>query len=227
MVTSADSVLGRGVYSLPEAGRYAGVSAGAARAWFNGWHKSKSGPLLCSEYAGLTDRPVISFLDFTDLLVVGKLREIKAKWPSIRRAHAALKVILSSEHPFSHAEFYADDKGNLFRLAADKTGDKTLVEILRKQHAFPELLLPFLKRLDYDPETQLARTYTIADGVVLDAGRKYGKPITKESAMPTMILARAFEAHDHDAESVADWYGVSSSEVLRAVRFEEEMNSAA
>jgi len=216
-------VLGNGIYTLTEAGRLAGVSDAAARAWFKGWPKSKSGPVLHSDYADLSSaKELVSFLDFTDLLIVAGLRRLTSM-PSIRRAYEALKPILDSEHPFSRSELYADDAGALFRRAADDAGDEMLIEVLRSQHAFPSILLPFLERLDYDPDTHLARSYTIEDGIVLDARRKYGKPITYESAMPTTILARAYKANEQDAEAVADWYGVTVDEVRRAVEFERRM----
>lgn len=220
-------MLGRGIYTMAEAGRYAGVSSRTARAWFEGWPQSRSGPVLHSDYAQMTERPIVSFLDFTDLLVVAQLRKVGASMPSIRRAYDALEPIVGSKHPFSHSDLYADQTGTLFRRAATAAGDDILIEVLKQQHTFPSILLPFLQRICYDEATHLARSYIIEDGILLDSHRRYGKPITRESGMPTTILARFYEANGRNVELVADWYGVETAEVLRAVQFEQEFKSAA
>src|SRR5690606_35903343 len=118
ITASPTSMLGRGIYTMAEAGRYAGVSSRTAKAWFEGWPQSRSGPVLHSDYAQMTERPVVSFLDFTDLLVVAQLRKVGASMQSIRRAYDALEPIVGSKHPFSHSDLYADQTGTLFRRAA-------------------------------------------------------------------------------------------------------------
>lgn len=44
---------------------------------------------------------------------------------------------------------------------------------------FPDIIEPFLKQLDYDPDTHLARRWHIADGVVLNPGILLGKPVVE------------------------------------------------
>src|SRR5699024_8400129 len=95
-----------------------------------------------------------------------------------------------------------------------------LIEITGEQHAIPQELLPYLRRLDYDRVSRLARQWNIEEGIVIDPARALGKPIVRASAMPTAVLAAAWRANGEDTDRIADWYGVSPGDVEAVVRFE-------
>lgn len=213
-------VLGHGVYSYSEAARLTGVSSRRVRAWFEGWDHSPIDPIFKGDYANAKRPDLISFLDLIDVLVVGQLRDVKASWKGIRLAYKALAKELDSDHPFGREEFYADSRGKLFKLIANQSGDKTLMEIATGQGAFPRILLPYLKKIKYDPDTRFAQRYEIHPGVILDPHRRYGKPIVESNGMPTAILANAYWANNKDKDAVAEWYNVQADEVMTAVRFE-------
>jgi uncharacterized protein (DUF433 family) len=215
------NVLGNGIYTLSEAASLVGVSPNQARAWFAGWPKSQSkGVLKPTDYTAIMRPDLVSFLDLVDVLVVGQLRLVGASMPSIRKAYRAISKKLDSPHPFGRKELYADSNGKLFIYAAEETGDDILAEIVTGQAAFPTILLKYLKRIDYDPQTHFARRLNIGKNVVLDAKRRYGKPIVKSAGMATKLLAGAYFSNKKDADAVADWYGVTSIEVMDAVAFE-------
>jgi uncharacterized protein (DUF433 family) len=98
-----------------------------------------------------------------------------------------------------------------------------MIEALTRQRVFVDILLPFLKRIDYDSGTKLASKWSIADKVVIDPTSCLGKPIVEEICIRTTILANAYEANGRDAELVAEWYGVLSAHVLAAVDFERSI----
>ncbi len=98
-----------------------------------------------------------------------------------------------------------------------------MVEVLSRQKVFVEILLPFLKRIDYDSASHLARKWLVTDQVVLDPMICFGKPVVEKVGIATAILAASYYANNQDAGVVADWYGVHSSHVLAAVEFERSM----
>jgi uncharacterized protein (DUF433 family) len=98
-----------------------------------------------------------------------------------------------------------------------------MIEVLTRQRVFVDVLLPFLKRIDYDSVTKLASKWSIADKVVVDPTICLGKPIVEEVGVRTTILANSYEANDRDAELVAEWYGLLPTHVLAAVDFERSL----
>ena len=84
----------------------------------------------------------------------------------------------------------------------------------------PLIWLPFLKQIDYERLTALARRWHIAPGVVVDPAVCFGKPVVEEVGIPTAVLAAAYHANDRDADAVAAWYDVSPEHVRAASAFE-------
>jgi uncharacterized protein (DUF433 family) len=100
-----------------------------------------------------------------------------------------------------------------------------MIEILSRQRVFDCVILPFLKRIDYDAVTKLASKWNIAEKIVVDSARCLGKPIVEEACIRTSILASAYQANDRDSERVAEWYGLHPSHVLAAVHFERSLDA--
>ena len=98
-----------------------------------------------------------------------------------------------------------------------------MIEVLTSQRVFPDILLPFLKRIDYDEATAMAQRWCIAHLVVIDPAICLGKPIVDGIGIATAILSASYEANDHNAELVADWFRVNSKHVIAAVEFERSM----
>jgi uncharacterized protein (DUF433 family) len=221
------SPLGYGVYSFGDASRLLGIPGRKISAWFRGWHGGR-GPVFDGDYASLTRGPLISFLDLIDVSVAASLRKNGASLHTIRRLKNELAKLWSTAHPFSRQELYADDTGHrIFLKAVSDAGETTFLEILQRQHAMEEVLVPFLKRVEYDPATQLARRLPLMAGVVIDPRRRYGKPIVEASGMSTSVLYRSYQANACDIDAVADWYGVRNGDVEIAVRFETEFSGIA
>jgi len=215
----AHTFLGTGIYTFSEASRLTGVSHQRVRAWFEGWPRGL-GPALSTDYATSEQQiSLISFLDLIDVLVAGHLRARGLTLQYLRRAYRALEQDLETEHPFARHELLTDGQ-RLFRRTAQVTGDTELLDVVDRQQAFDDVLRPYLTRIDWDKTTRLARRWHLADGVVLDPARRFGKPILHSSAIPTDALAAAYKSNGRDPDLVADWYDVAPADVLRAVDFE-------
>jgi len=217
------AVLGSGIYTYSEAARLVGVKPQRLSTWFVGG-RSRRGPALQGTYAGSAGlERTISFLDLIEALVASKLRCKGVSLIVIRKAHAQLTKILGTPSPFAHARLCTDGK-QVFVHLAEQSKDEALIDAVTRQHVFPKVILPYVERIDYSEDTELAERWRVGKGIVIDPRLRLGKPIVEDAGMPTSVLASAFRANCCDAELVADWYGVSPKAVEMAVAFEERMS---
>lgn len=219
--------LGHGIYSFADAARLLGVSTNRVRAWFRGWSRGREA-VFHTDYETETEALVISFLDLMDACVAVSLRNHGVSMPTIRRVKEELGKLWNTRHPFARQELFTDQSGRrIFLRTADQADEQLFLEILKRQHAMPDVLLPFLKRVEYSPQTQLASQMTLMEGVLINPRRRFGAPIVNESGMPTSILYEAYLANQRDVEAVADWYGVTTEDVNVAIDFESGFSGIA
>lgn len=214
--------LGLGIYDLREAARLTGLHPARVRRWFvQRPSEASRKPVLKADYSPVGDECPISFLDLIDVFVFGQLRTHGVSLPTLRKVYSRLQADLK-RHPFAHSRL-ATDGQEVFLRAAGADGREELIEVLHRQRVFPEIIAPFLKQLDYDPVTELANRWRIAEGVVLNPAIALGKPIVDGVFLKTDLLAAAYAANGGDADGVARWYNVSPEDVLTAARFESEL----
>ena len=220
--------LGRGIYTFSEAGRLTGLTSERVRSWFEDRAPAANSRTRSQVFQGdYGSQGVISFLDLIEVLVAGHMRDLGISLDAVRKAYGALRRYLDTQHPFSHQDLLTDGQKLFVYLEGESKNRSELIEIVSQQHAIPQVLMPYLQRVDYDRASRLARQWNIGDNVVIDPARALGKPIVRASAMPTAVLAAAYWANGEDAERVADWYGVAPADVLAAVRFEAQYFEAA
>lgn len=217
------NVLGQGIYSHQEAARLIGVPSRRLRGWFFGRTKG-AGKLLVSDYQGSQ----VSFLDLIDAAVVAALRE-KVSVQALRRVYRRLSEMWQTAHPFSRQEFYTDKSGRrvFVTIVRDQDQDSEFIEVIERQHAMPEVLMPILTKIHYDPDTMFAQKLPLTEGVSIDPRRRYGKPIVESCGLATEIINETFLSNGRDIDRVADWLGINPSEVVHAVQFEEAFSGIA
>ncbi|MBX9738210.1 MAG: hypothetical protein K2X32_14920 [Phycisphaerales bacterium] len=218
------TLVGVGLYGIPEASRFAMVNTRTASRWITGSGATHGAALFKTDLPVVHRRRALSFLDLIDLLVVGRFREAGVSFQTVRSVYSRLSGHLNTAHPFSHHRLLTDGR-TVFMETCDQIGDHQLEEVLSGQKAMPELLRPFLLQIEYAPATSTAARWNIADGVVLDPARSFGKPIIAVDGTSTFVLANAYWSNDEDAGLVADLFDVSVDSVQQAVRFETEFAS--
>lgn len=211
-------LLGRGVYSFQEAAVLTHMKRARIREWFQQRPTSGKDSLFKSDFDGLTSEPLISFLDLVDVFIAGQLRDQGISLQTLRRVYQTLQHDFGVQHAFSRSELLTDGK-RVFLAGLDSKARDEVIEVLTKQRAFPKIILPFLKKLDFDATSRLAMKWHIASGVVLNPQICFGQPIVEASGIPTTLLAKTMRANGN-AKLVADWFGVTPQQVNLASQFE-------
>jgi uncharacterized protein (DUF433 family) len=216
------NVLGRGVYSLTEAAKLTQLRPARVRDWFRLFEGSRPGsPVFQSDYPPVGDDRAISFLDLIEVYIAGRLREAvpPVSLQHIRKVHDKLSLDSGERHPFCTREIYHSG-GKIFTRRLDDRASGSVIEPLTNQSYINIVIMPFLKKIEYDHITNLAKLWRIAEGVVVDPARCFGKPIVNAVGIATRVLASAYEANGRDILRVADWYGIDRVHVEAAVSFE-------
>jgi uncharacterized protein (DUF433 family) len=214
------SAIGHGVYEFSEAAKLTGLRLSRIREWFR--IREDRGPIFHSDYAPIDGKSSISFLDLIDVFVAGQLRTHGVSLQTLRKVYKKLSHDFDTTHPFSRKELLSDGK-IVFTRGLNAKGKEEIQEALTNQLVFPDIILPFLRKVDYDQVTSLALRWHIADQVVLDPEICFGTPIIEKTGIPTYILAAAYNANDKDEILVANWYKVKPLHVIAAVNFETRL----
>jgi uncharacterized protein (DUF433 family) len=215
-VPKKEHMLGKGVYSLPEAAHLLGLAPRKLRTWFVGRGDQK--PFFFADHPRVGSDIAISFRDLIDAYVASQFRDRGLSLQSLRRIFANLQSKFGDKHGFCH-ETLKTDGHSVFLHAVDEEGKEKLVDLLDNQLILTKVLLPFLSQLEFDPGTKLAYRWNVGEGIVVDPSINFGKPVVVGSFVSAEILAGAFEGNNRNAANVAAWFNVSEAQVLDAVRF--------
>ncbi|ODU02068.1 MAG: hypothetical protein ABS79_00930 [Planctomycetes bacterium SCN 63-9] len=154
-----------------------------------------------------------------EVYIAGRLRDAEpaVSLQHIRKVHRKLAMDLDVRHPFCSQEIY-HSRGRIFTRPIGTDG--SVIEPLTDQAYINAVIMPFLKKIEYDDVTRMAKLWNIADGVVVDPARCFGKPVSVSAGIATRVLAAAYYANGSDTQRVADWYEIDANAVEDAVRFE-------
>ncbi|HWL16940.1 MAG TPA: hypothetical protein VNR00_15135 [Opitutus sp.] len=223
----ASSLLGAGIYTVPEAARLTRVSPSRIRRWLKGYDfrtkkdRHHSAPVWQGQFEPLDQKLAVGFKDLMEIRFVHGFLNAGVSWKTMRAAHLAAKNKLGSDHPFCTHEFATDGRGILLK-EAHESGDTSLINITTDQREFDRVVTPFLKELDFDGG--IARWWPLGKErlVVVDPVKNLGQPTVTRSGVPTRVLARSVKANG-STDAVAQWFEVAPEEVRDAVEFEQSL----
>lgn len=223
--------VGIGIYSASQAARLTSIPAQSIRRWARGYRYPYRGeqrsqdPVIWSQLPELDDSFAIGFLDLMEARFIHAFRKHGVSLPAIRLAAEKARELMHSNHPFSTHSFKTDGK-TIFAEIADEAKDPTLLDLVRSQYAFREVLAPYLYEGTEFEADEPARWRPMpgARSIVLDPRRQFGQPIVEREGVRTEVLAAAFHA-EQSLERVARWFEVDKRSVRAAVEFEEFLDS--
>jgi uncharacterized protein (DUF433 family) len=218
-----------GIYSVRDAARLTGVSTGRIRRWLRGY-RYRSGkkayaspPLWQGQWKPIDHSLALGFLDLIEILFVDAFLKAGVNWATLRQARERAAEMFKVSHPFCTNRFVTDGRGIFVELHRD-TGESSLIEIVKRQAVFAQIIKPFLKELEFADGSGLVRWWPMGEKrlVVLDPTRNFGRPIVARHGVPTEILANAAKATGSVAD-VARWSEVGEREIQAAVEYEQRL----
>lgn len=212
--------IGVGLYTIPEAARLAGVAPARIRQWVFGQGGSAT---LQPQLPRVDGQDAIGFYNLVEVLYIRDLATQGVTWRTIRKAAEHARSVLKDTHPFATRHLHTDGRG-LFLEIAQETGDRQLLNLVDGNFAMLEVLeRSFIRTITFDGPDERASTWQPVgelDRIIVDPKRSFGRPIDRETGVPTDVLASALTAESGNAERVARWWNVPVEAVWQAAQFE-------
>jgi uncharacterized protein (DUF433 family)/DNA-binding transcriptional MerR regulator len=230
-------LIGQGIYSVPEAARLTGIAAPSIRRWLFGYsaqgreHRSIRRPGILMPTFADEDERALSFNDLIEIRFVEAFRRHGVSLQAIRAAAEHARELLGTEHPFTCRRFQTDGRSIFAAVAEELQGsaeDEKLLDLVRRQYVFKQVIAPSLYGIDYGDEGDAVRWFPVQRSrvVVLDPVRAFGKPILDKYRVPTASLYEAYQAEE-DVRRVARLFEVPVQAVETALRFESRISASA
>lgn len=226
------SLLGVGIYSVPEAARLTGVAPDAIRRWLWGYQfrlrdgvRSQSAPLWQPQVPVIDDVKALGFRDLIEIQFVNHFKKSGLSLRSIRGIIGSATDLVEACYPLSSVKFRTDGR----RVVAEvlEESERRLIFDLRTgQYLFSFYWGRLYDALEYSSFEELLRWWPMGKErrVLVDPKRNFGQPITPEG-VPTHVLASAFRSEESETK-VAHWYRVDTESVRDAVEFERQLQAA-
>lgn len=225
---SDNTLVGVGLYTLAEASRLTGVSARSIRRWLEGYHyyhgrhEYHQNPVWHKQLPNFDGIVTLGFLDLMEIRFINAFRHHGVSLQYIRLAAARACELFGHKHPFSRKNFLTDGR-HVFAEIAKETGEYKLLNLVKSQYAFRDVIRPSLyASIEYSESDELLKWFPMypKKKVVIDPQLSFGRPIVAQVEVPTDILAKAVEV-EGSVEEVSRWYDVPMDAVHAAVEFEQ------
>ncbi len=224
-----NNLLHTGIYSVPEVSRLTTVSTWRIRRWLKGYEfKVKTGrrisPPVWEGQLKPIDRTVaLGFMDLIEVRCVDALLQAGVSWKTLRIAHANGRKMVGHAHPFCTNKLATDGQTVFLQMTAG-CDEAALWDMKDIQRVFEKIIGPFLLNVEFSDSDVAVRWWPMGRDkqVVLDPRRSFGRPIVAKKGVPTTALAAALKT-ESDANLVAEWFGVSLSEIQDAADFEAQL----
>jgi len=222
------TLIGIGVYTVPEVSRLTGVGDQSIRRWVQGYRfrrdqALRAMPAVWHADLGLVDGTIaLSFLDMMEVRFIQAFRQHHVSWAAIREAARLACEMFNENHPFTLGRFRTDGK-RIFQQIEEQ-GAVRLFDMNRQSWVFHEIVSPSLYQGIEFSVDQVVRWFPMHPRrtVVVDPERSFGRPIVSRESVPTDVLAAAARA-EGSIECAARWFDVSPASVRAAVAFEKRL----
>lgn len=223
------------MYGVSEAARYLHIPVPTLRSWIRGRrYPTAAGKRHFQPIITLPkeDLPLLSFMNLVEAHILDAIRyRHKVPLPNVRRAIDYLSKS-GSKHPLADhllktyaLDLFIEQSGLLINVS--KNGQIVMREVIeaylhrveRDAEGAARQLFPFLRR----------HPKTIEDEpklVLINPLISFGRPILKDSGIPTAIIAERFYAGD-SIDELAEDYDRPKAEIEEAIRYQETEQKAA
>jgi uncharacterized protein (DUF433 family) len=225
------NLIGVGLYTFPEVSKLTNIPVQDLHRWLKGYSSKQHNidelkvrpPLWDTELIN-SDIEGISFHDLLEVRFVLAFRKHGVSLQAIRYASQYARELFNHPYPFTCKRFKTDGR-TIFAEAFKITGETELLDMVKKQYAFSQIIEASLYRgIEFGNDELASKWYPMArsKSVVLDPKIAFGKPIVTEGHVRTSILYDAFKAEGNE-RLVSKLYEVPVSAVEAAIKFEERL----
>lgn len=223
---SSSRLIGVGLYTAVEAALYTGISAKDIRRWMFGYtsHGVEHAGLWTPELS-FVEENLLGFHDLLEIRFVHAFRQHGVSLQAIRSASIQAREMFDQQYPFTCKRFQTDGR-DIFATVMDETGDEALLDLVKRQWAFKQVIKPSLyEGIDYASEGSAQRWYPLKrnKAVVLDPARNFGKPILTSAGIDTSAIYQSYQAEGQDAKRVAIIFEITTAAVDAAVAYEHRI----
>jgi uncharacterized protein (DUF433 family) len=226
------SLLGVGVYGIPEAARISRVPAAYIRRWLWGYkyqaqgQVQRMGPLWQPQLPQIDEARALTFKDLVEIQFVYRFRQQGISLQTIRKTIGLATELLDKTFPLSSVRFKTDGKEVFAQVIEDPAERGYVFDLKTGQYLLDYVLDHLYDALEYSQFDELIRWWPLGKTrrVVVDPKRSFGRPIVLEGVQ-TNILASSVRDQS-DLQAVADWYEISESSVSDALEFERGLLAA-
>lgn len=217
-------LVGIGLYTPAEASLYTGIPAADIRRWLFGYTAQgvQYPGIWNSELADL-DEAVLGFHDLLEIRFVHAFRQHGISLQAIRSASQQAKELFNQAYPFTCKRFQTDGR-SIFATVLSETGDESLLDLIKRQYAFEQVIKPSLyEGIDYTESEAAQRWYPVkrSKAIVLDPSRNFGKPVLTTAGIDTATIFSAYQTEGQDTKRVALLYEIPTAAVEAAMHFEQ------
>lgn len=226
------SLIGTGIYPLNQAARLVGAEPRAVRRWLQGYERKYKGEHVRSEPLWRTQLKehdlldeVIGFRDLLELRMVAAFVKHGVDLKVIRATVDEAAKNFDADYPLTNRKFLTDGKRIFLDAMVMTTGEPRMMDILRKQFVFSDIIKPSLYAgIEYGDGGAL-RWFPSAKNrtVVLDPNLQFGTPVVSEVGIPTDTIYASFIAEGRNNAMVARVFDITPRMVKAAVDFEEKL----
>jgi len=219
-------------YLASEAARILVVPASTVKAWSFGQKHQDGRPGRFRPVIAPADtrRRLLSFANLCELHVLASIRRRhRVSLPTVRDSLAYVRKELKVERPLIAQEFLTDGidlfihhAGQLLNTNTRQQGwrgdfENAMLRIEWNPQGAPIRLFPFTRssrELSDQPRS-----------VVIDPKLSFGRPVLARAGVTTDVVQDRFNAGD-SPEEMAEDYGVGTTDILEAIRFERYLAAA-
>lgn len=217
------NLLGRGIYSIPEAAHIIGMPTDRVRRWVNGYQSTaqiKHLAIVSSELPVIEGKVAISFSDLLELHFIKAFIEHGISLQKIRKAAKIASDILGvASHPFTEFKFKTDRKSIMQSVGEQMLNlNKSQYELegVIKQSLFDGFVYSGKVAGAWRPSGK-------EKSVILDPQFALGKPTIENTGIRTRAIFNAWQAEGQDHKVVERQFELTAKQVKDAVSFENRM----
>jgi uncharacterized protein (DUF433 family) len=225
-------IIGTGIYPLSQAARLVGEEPRALRRWLQGYSRKYKGERVRSEPLWETQlkneglpEDVIGFRDLLELRMVSAFVRHGVDLKVIRATVESASKDFGQDYPLTNQQFLTDGKRIFLQAIERSTGEPRMIDVLRKQFVFSDIIKPSLYAgIEYAADGAV-RWFPLGKRktIVLDPALQFGTPVVSHTGIPTDTIYASYLAEGRDKDMVARVFNLTPKMVADAVEFEERL----